>query len=123
MSEKSLREKYGGKLAKAINRAIRAELPDGNAALDKLTKLAGPAAYSGWATPDGKPTKEAAAYSRHKREIVDKLEAQIRKKWGVAAIETPSDAAKRTKAPPRARAPGRSKRGDPKTGGRARQNG
>ena len=27
MGERELREKYGGKLAKAINRAIRAEVP------------------------------------------------------------------------------------------------
>ena len=39
MGEKELRTKYGGKLAKAINRAIRAEIAGGNEALDKLTQL------------------------------------------------------------------------------------
>ena len=36
MGEKELREKYGGKLLKAINRAIRAEVTGGNEALDRL---------------------------------------------------------------------------------------
>lgn len=37
MGERELRDKYGGKRAKAINRAIRAELDGGNEALDRLT--------------------------------------------------------------------------------------
>jgi hypothetical protein len=82
MPERELREKYGGKLPKAINRAIRAELPDGNAALDTLTQLAGPAMQSGWTTPDGNPTPEAVAYYKHKRKV-DKLEAQIRANWSI----------------------------------------
>ena len=82
MSERELREKYGGKLAKAINRAIRAELPTGNAALDLLTRLSGPAAHSGWTHPNGAPTDEASAYHKQAR-VVGQLEAQIRKKYGV----------------------------------------
>ena len=39
MGERELRAKYGGKLAKAINRAIRAEVKGGNEALDKLTAI------------------------------------------------------------------------------------
>jgi len=89
MGEKELRAKYGGKLAKAINRAIRAELEGGNAALDTLTKLAGPAVHSGWKTADGSPTDEAAAYSKHKKNVVDKMEAQIRRKWGIPLEELP----------------------------------
>ncbi len=83
MPEKELRAKYGGKLPKAINRAIRAELPEGNAALDILTQLAGPAMQSGWTAPNGGPTPEAVAYFKHKRSVVDKLEIQIRKKYGI----------------------------------------
>lgn len=91
MGEREIREKYGGKLAKAINRAIRAEIPGGNEALDKLTQLAGPAWRSGWNAKNGKPTVEATAYFKHKREVVDKMEAQIRKQWGVPAEEPPKE--------------------------------
>jgi hypothetical protein len=83
MSEKAIREKYGGKLAKAINRAIRAEISGGNAALDQLTQLAGPALHSGWYEASGKPTAEAAKYFKHKHEVVDKMEARVRGKWDI----------------------------------------
>jgi hypothetical protein len=83
MGERELREKYGGKLAKAINRAIRAEVPGGNEALDRLTALAGPAMHSRWKDPRGVETPEAAAYFRHKRDVVDRMEAIVRKTWGV----------------------------------------
>jgi len=83
MPERELRLKYGGKLAKAINRAIRAELPDGSAALDRLTKLAGPAASSGWTLANGKPTDEAAAYLKHQKSVVSPMELQIRQKWKI----------------------------------------
>ena len=83
MSERELREKYGGKLAKAINRAIRAECPGGNEALDKLTNLAAPILQAGWKQRNGDPTPEAVAYFKHKRNVVDKLEALIRAKWGI----------------------------------------
>jgi len=83
MGERELREKYGGKLAKAINRAIRAEIPGGNEALDKLTQLAGAARQSHWKDKTGRHTEEAAAYYRHQRDVVGPMEAQVRKKWGV----------------------------------------
>ncbi len=83
MGEKELREKYGGKLAKAINRAIRAELSGGNEALDQLTNLAGAARHSHWHDKAGRPTPEAAAYYKHKRDVVDRMEAEVRRKWGV----------------------------------------
>jgi len=85
MGEMELREKYGGKLAKAINRAIRAEIPGGNPALDKLTALAGPALHSGWYDAQGTPTAEAAAYFKHKHSVVDKMEAAVRDKWNIPA--------------------------------------
>lgn len=88
MGEKELRAKYGGKLAKAINRAIRAEIPEGNAALDRLTTLAGPAKHSGWKLPDGSHTPAAAEYYKHKK-LIDRLEMQIRKAWGIP-LETPA---------------------------------
>lgn len=88
MSEKELREKYGGKLPKAINRAIRAEIEGGNEALDKLTALAGPAMQSGWTSERGDPTPEAVEYFRHKR-TVEKLEAQVRKTYGIAPMPEP----------------------------------
>ncbi len=84
MGERELREKYGGKLAKAINRAIRAEIPGGNEALDRLTNLAGAARHSHWEDKVGQPTPEAAAYFKHQREVVDRMEAQVRQTWGIA---------------------------------------
>ena len=65
MGEKELREKYGGKLAKAINRAIRAECIGGNAALDKLSDLAGSARHSGWKDKKGDDTPEALRHVAH----------------------------------------------------------
>ena len=84
MSEKTLREKYGGKLAKAINRAIRAEIAGGNAALDKLTELAAATIQSGWKDVKGKQTKDATAYYRHKRDVIDVMDAEVRRRWKVA---------------------------------------
>ena len=95
MGEMELRKKYGGKLAKAINRAIRAEVPGGNEALDRLTALAGPAMHSRWKDPRGVETPEAAAYFRHKRDVVDRMEAIVRKTWGVP----PATLAKRSAKP------------------------
>jgi hypothetical protein len=95
MGERELRDKYGGKLAKAINRAIRAELSGGNAALDKLTDLAGPAMQSGWKASNGNSTPEALAYFKHKREVVDKLENQIRAKWDIPLENSRSTNARR----------------------------
>lgn len=83
MDDKKIREKYGGKLPKAINRAIRAEIPGGNEALDKLTQLAGAARHSQWVDRDGNMTPEAAAYYKHKRQVIDVMDAQVRKTWGV----------------------------------------
>ena len=85
MSEKTLREKYGGKLAKAINRAIRAEIAGGNEALDTLTQLAAAARQSHWKDLQGKHTKEATAYYRHKRDVIEKMDAEVRKRWGISA--------------------------------------
>lgn len=83
MGERELRAKYGGKLAKAINRAIRAEVPGGNEALDRLTHLAGAARQSHWKDHAGRPTPEAAAYFKHQREVLEPMEAQVRRKWGI----------------------------------------
>jgi hypothetical protein len=83
MGERELREKYGGHLDKAINRAIRAEIEGGNEALDKLTHLAGPAMHSHWKDKQGRPTPEAAAYRKHEREVVARMEAEVRRKWGI----------------------------------------
>lgn len=83
MDDRKIRAKYGGKLPKAINRAIRAEIPGGNEALEKLTQLAGAARHSGWKDKAGNPTAEAAAYYRHKRDVVDRMHAEVRKRWGV----------------------------------------
>ena len=88
MGERDLRAKYGGKLPKAINRAIRAELPGGNEALDKLTSLAAPILQAGWKDHAGNPTPEAAAYFKHKRNVVDRMEAEVRKRWGIPLVET-----------------------------------
>ena len=84
MGERELREKYGGKLPKAINRAIRAEVPGGNEALDKLTDLAAAAKQSHWHDKAGRPTPEADAYYRHQRTVIAPMDAQVRRTWGVA---------------------------------------
>src|SRR5918993_226442 len=83
MGERELREKYGGKLAKAINRAIRAEVPGGNEALDQLTHLAAAAKQSHWHDKQGRPTLEAEAYYKHQRNVVARMDEQVRKTWGV----------------------------------------
>jgi hypothetical protein len=83
MEDRKIREKYGGKLAKAINRAIRAEIRGGNEALDKLTDLAGAARQSGWIDNQGRKTPEAVAYHKHKRDVIGKMDAEVRKRWGV----------------------------------------
>ncbi len=83
MGEHEIREKYGGKLAKAINRAIRAEVPGGNEALDRLTQLAGAARQSHWEDKAGRPTPEAAAYFKHQRDVLERMEAQVRQRWRV----------------------------------------
>jgi hypothetical protein len=101
MGERELREKYGGKLAKAINRAIRAEIPGGNEALDKLTHLSAPVLQSGWKDAKGRETPEAAAYFKHKREVVDRMDAEVRRKWGVPMAAVP--AKKRASANPKRR--------------------
>src|ERR1700733_6157447 len=80
MDDRKIREKYGGKLPKAINRAIRAEITGGNEALDKLTQLAGAARQSGWKDKSGKPTAEAVAYTRHRRDVIDRMDAEVRKR-------------------------------------------
>lgn len=99
MGEREIREKYGGKLAKAINRAIRAEVPGGNEALDTLTDLAGPAMHSGWKDRSANPTPEAVAYFKHKRGVVDRMEATVRKTWGISL-----DLREKRSRPPRRRA-------------------
>src|SRR5690242_6911699 len=83
MSEREIRAKYGGHLPKAINRAIRAEVPGGNEALDRLTHLAGAARHSHWHDAKGRPTPEAEAYYRHQRDVIARMEAEVRKRWGV----------------------------------------
>ena len=83
MGEREIRAKYGGHLPKAINRAIRAEVAGGNEALDRLTHLAGAARQSHWHDAKGRPTPEAEAYYRHQREVVARMDAEVRKRWGV----------------------------------------
>src|SRR5689334_2077336 len=85
MPERELREKYGGKLAKAINRAIRAEIPGGNEALDQLTNLAAAAKQSHWHDKAGRPTPEAEAYYKHQRDVIGRMDAQVRRTWDVSA--------------------------------------
>jgi len=92
MGEHELRDKYGGKLAKAINRAIRAEVPGGNEALDQLTHLAASAKQSHWHDKAGRPTPEAEAYFKHQRDVVGRMDAQVRRTWSV-----PADAGEKTR--------------------------
>ena len=88
MSERELRAKYGGKLPKAINRAIRAEIPGGNEALDRLTQLAGNARQSNWKDKSGNDTPEAVEYFKHQREVLGPMEQKVRKRWGVTDGDT-----------------------------------
>lgn len=83
MGERDIRAKYGGKLVKAINRAIRAEVAGGNAALDRLTQLAAQARQSGWTDRGGNDTPEAAAYKKHAKDVVGRMDAEVRGRWGL----------------------------------------
>jgi hypothetical protein len=120
MDDKKIRAKYGGKLAKAINRAIRAEIPGGNEALEKLTQLAGAARQSQWTDHAGRQTPEAIAYFRHKRDVIDRMDAQVRKTWGVPPSEGDEEKPEREKKPrPRMgakKASGPKKRSAPRRG-------
>ena len=113
MGERELREKYGGKLPKAINRAIRAEIPGGNEALDTLTHLAAAAKDSHWHDKKGRPTPEAEAYFKHQKDVIERMADQVCRTWGMP----PGTLTKRTRRPsrdgprPRRRnVPGKSKR-------------
>ena len=99
MHDSKIREKYGGKLPKAINRAIRAELPGGNEALDKLTELAAAARQSGWKNHAGADTPEAKAYFKHQRNVIDRMDAEVRKRWGVLPDEQEGAKSKKPSRP------------------------
>src|SRR4051812_8256046 len=115
MGERELREKYGGHLDKAINRAIRAEIPGGNDALDKLTALAGAARHSHWEDHKGRPTPEATAYYKHQRDVVGRMEAQVRRTWGVPEGKTSRQTKPKVHKPKKPRRPkGASKPRKPK---------
>src|SRR3954466_1778311 len=101
MSDRKIREKYGGKLPKAINRAIRAEIEGGNEALDKLTQLAGAARHSRWKDRVGRDTPEAAAYFKHQQDVVGRMEADVRRRWGIPPEEAAGRAKPRGRANPR----------------------
>ncbi len=107
MGERELRAKYGGKLDKAINRAIRAEIPEGNAALDTLARLSGRAASSGWTDPLDHPTPEATAFLQHQRTVVNAMIGKIRQKYGITAAKRRKPA--RTKRKPRPSGPARNR--------------
>src|SRR5688572_30511233 len=98
MGERELREKYGGKLPKAINRAIRAEIPGGNDALDTLTHLAAAAKDSHWHDKKGRPTPEAEAYYKHQRDVVEKMASQVCRTWDVQADRASERARRPTRA-------------------------
>src|SRR3954453_10846045 len=106
MDDRKIRAEYGGKLPKAINRAIRAEIPGGNEALDKLTQLAGAARHSRWKDRAGRDTPEAAGdfkhqqdgvgrrraggdtpeappYFKRRQDVVGRMEADARRRWGI----------------------------------------
>jgi hypothetical protein len=116
MGEHELREKYGGKLAKALNRAIRAEVPGGNEALEALTRLAAAARNSRWKDHAGRDTPEALAYYRHKRDVVDRMEAEVRQRWGVPPDKGSHDVRRRHARPGATRT-----KGGRATGGRPRK--
>lgn len=77
-----LRRKYGGKTAEAINRAIRAEVPGGDEALDRLRDWRMICSRLGWG--DGLPEEplHVTAY-RHLLEIVDAMEEAVRERYGL----------------------------------------
>jgi hypothetical protein len=109
MGERELREKYGGKLPKAINRAIRAEIPGGNEALDHLTHLAAAAKHSHWHDNAGRPTPEAETYYKHQRDVIGRMDAQVRKTWNIPA-GAGRDTAGAKRSRPRKRKPAGRKR-------------
>lgn len=77
-----LRTKYGGRLDEAINRAIRAECPGGNEALDTMTLIKQMLDRHGWTGPDGKPTPLSMAF-RRVREIVEAMDEAVCHTYGV----------------------------------------
>ena len=111
MGERELREKYGGKLHKAINRAIRAEIPGGNEALEKLTQLAGAARHSHWEDHKGRPTPEATAYYKHQRDVVGRMEAEVRRKWDIPPGKSKRPTKPKAHKPKKPRKPQGAKKG------------
>ena len=103
MGELELREKYGGKLAKAINRASCAEIPGGNDALDKLTHLADASSKAA-----GKSRRQSDSRGRGvfqtSTQCRRKNGPQIREKWQI-----PPEEKQQAKTPP----PPQSKPGGP----------
>src|SRR3954447_3574807 len=85
MGERELRDKEAAQLPKATNRASRADIPGGNEALDQLTHLAAAAKHSHWHDKAGRPTPEAEAYYKHQRDVIGRMDAQVRKTWNVPA--------------------------------------
>lgn len=77
MPLKDLKEKYGrqGKARQAINRAIRAELPGGHAALDAVEKWHGACHNRGWV--EGVHLRAYVDLL----EIVDAMEDEIRRRY------------------------------------------
>lgn len=78
-----LRSKYGGRVHEAINRAIRAECPGGNEAIDALTLLHQMCGRLGWSDGRGK-TPLAVAYERVLA-IVNAMDDEIRRRYGLPA--------------------------------------
>ncbi len=83
MPLKELREKYqASKPRVAINRAIRAECPGGDEALDAKDYWFKIAERDGWRDHRDEPTTPAFAYALADA-IVKKMEDAIRARWGM----------------------------------------
>lgn len=82
MNIDALREKYGknAKRREAINRAIRAECPGGDDALDRLEDWHKICYRRGWDDIGGEEPLQVTAY-RHLLDIVDSMEDWVRTEY------------------------------------------
>ncbi len=87
MPTRELREKYAaGNQRDAINRAIRAELPGGNAVLDLLELTHHAAQRLGWREPDGSSSLLCVIHERLCAAAAE-MENEIRRRYGMPELK------------------------------------
>lgn len=96
MSYRALKARYKGKTREAINKAIRAECPGGDEALDGLNDWHKVCEHRGWQGADGRGEEslQVTAY-RHLLEIVDAMEDSVRARYSLPEREDREDLSRR----------------------------